>query len=463
MRVQNIRFGYACNSSSTHSIIIFKKDPKLADDLDPCGGDTDYGHGKFVLASKDEKLKYLSLLLLYSAAKQDIPKYLWEYYANHWLDGQEALKECNPGIISNLDVSRNELGYIDHQSVLMFPTYFNSKFLNKEFFDEFKKHVLDDRVVIFGGGDNNDGEFPRMSAGMSRSNVADALSCDGNESIRQVARQDPVYGHWVLFHRTHDNKAIKVRLTFDDQEIKYSSLPELVDLKITDYCNMGCPYCYQGSSSAGKHADLEKIKRLLQSLSKLQVFEVALGGGETTLHPDFLEILKLCKDLGIVPNFTTRNINWFRNEKNVEVFKECCGSVAFSIDHVYGILHEIMPIVKYWDLEDYVSIQCIDTIANIESIIKVCELPLILLGYKKCGRGASYLDQKTLSRYDHTPFKDVVSGMKKSWQQVGVDTKYLQDYRDEVLDVAPERVFYTAEEGVYSMYIDAVEMKMGSI
>jgi len=97
-------------------------------------------------------------------------------------------------------------------------------------------------------------------------------------------------------------------------------------------------------------------------MTKFGVLSHNCGGGEPTSHPDFLEILRLCKDLGIVPNFTTRNINWFRNEKNVEVFKECCGSVAFSIDHSYGTLHEIMPIVEYWDLENYASIQCIDTI-----------------------------------------------------------------------------------------------------
>ena len=37
----------------------------------------------------------------------------------------------------------------------------------------------------------------------------------------------------------------------------------------------------------------DNIKFIANELMAKEVFEVALGGGETTLHPDFLEILKI--------------------------------------------------------------------------------------------------------------------------------------------------------------------------
>lgn len=111
-------------------------------------------------------------------------------------------------------------------------------------------------------------------------------------------------------------------------ELKY---PEFYDVKLTNKCNGCCPECYQNSIPQGEHADnsIQKIKDFFGTLTENEKpFQVALGGGEPTLHPDFIEILKTFYDLGITPNYTTNGMNL--TDEILEATKKYCGGVAVS-------------------------------------------------------------------------------------------------------------------------------------
>jgi radical SAM protein with 4Fe4S-binding SPASM domain len=61
------------------------------------------------------------------------------------------------------------------------------------------------------------------------------------------------------------------------------------------------------------------------------IFQVALGGGEPLLHPDFIEILRITREEhGIIPNYTT--CGKFFNQDNLEATHKYCGAVAVSWD-----------------------------------------------------------------------------------------------------------------------------------
>ena len=289
MQIDNIRFGFACNSSSTHSFILFpKKVGAIKDKNVP--KDQMYEWENFTLASKKAKLGYIGTILKLALEKNGgCPKYIWDYYQKEWLDG------------AVIDIDGN----IDHGSKISLPKYFDVPFVNKEFFDELKAHLLQENLVIFGGNDNDEYFANKLiENNHGECTVAQRL----RERTCEIARKDPKYGYWVLFDQ---RDGAKIRMSFDGRDTKRSSLPELVDLKITDYCDKGCTYCYQNSSKEGKHADYHDIYAILDALEDMQVLEIALGGGCPTHHPDFHRILREVKGRGIVPNFTTRNYNWF--------------------------------------------------------------------------------------------------------------------------------------------------------
>src|SRR5262249_9054930 len=75
---------------------------------------------------------------------------------------------------------------------------------------------------------------------------------------------------------------------------------------VTFRCNLTCPFCYSESGPGrepGPHP--ETRLRIVERLAAWGVFEVALGGGEPTVHPDFPELLAAIRAGGMGPNVTT--------------------------------------------------------------------------------------------------------------------------------------------------------------
>lgn len=111
-----------------------------------------------------------------------------------------------------------------------------------------------------------------------------------------------------------------------------TSYPELIDVGIMQKCV--CAHrcnvdCYQKAiDRTGNNMSLENFKHILDE-SKGKVFQLALGGaGDVDTHENFEEIVKLCREYNIVPNFTTSGI--LMNEEKVAICKKYCGAVAVS-------------------------------------------------------------------------------------------------------------------------------------
>jgi radical SAM protein with 4Fe4S-binding SPASM domain len=82
--------------------------------------------------------------------------------------------------------------------------------------------------------------------------------------------------------------------------------PLVAHWAVTYRCNLRCPFCY---SESGPHRAAgpgpETRRRLVERLAAWGVLEVALGGGEPTVLPDFADLLAGIRAAGMVPNVTT--------------------------------------------------------------------------------------------------------------------------------------------------------------
>lgn len=111
-------------------------------------------------------------------------------------------------------------------------------------------------------------------------------------------------------------------------ELEY---PEFFDVSITDKCLGQCEYCYQDSKPEGQHYKniIEKVVDFFGPMTKNQrPYQVAIGGGEPTSHPDFVELLKTFYDFGIMPNYTTNGMDI--PESVIVATEKYCGGVAVS-------------------------------------------------------------------------------------------------------------------------------------
>lgn len=76
----------------------------------------------------------------------------------------------------------------------------------------------------------------------------------------------------------------------------------LAAINICNYCNNRCTYCKEGSRDGGEYAalSLAQVKRNIACLvAGKKAGSVILMGGETALRPDFLEILRFMRELGL--------------------------------------------------------------------------------------------------------------------------------------------------------------------
>lgn len=118
------------------------------------------------------------------------------------------------------------------------------------------------------------------------------------------------------------------------RRLAFSPVPETVDLKITNKCGFGCSYCYMGSTDEGEHASMTLIDKLIEGLDQ-PPYQIAIGGGEPTLHPQFAEIVQRLREWGAVPNYTTAGHTIGR--KLLETTNRWCGGVALTYHRHAGL------------------------------------------------------------------------------------------------------------------------------
>lgn len=449
MNIFNVRYGFATNSSSTHSLITIPSGNTGIYDSGTSG--SEFGWENFTCVSKEAKQRYLSLLLRQHFTKQQDLDSIDAGFFNYLMGISED------EFISSLE------GYIDHQSEISLPTNFNGHGLDINFFKEFANFILSPNVAILGGNDNNDYDHPLLNH-YKKIEIPFFL----DTSDRLVARWDEQGKFWTLFNR---DRGTKLRFSFvrDIDTPKRSEVPELVDVKITDKCFSACPYCYQGSTPRGDETDTSYLYYLAEQFAKERIFEVAIGGGEPTTHPKFIYILEMFKSRGVIPNFTTRSLSWFKDYTFTSILP-LIGSFAYSVETPKQIrelrttldyhkdlieqvrhsplnvnIHIVMGLHHDWQFRNLIR-ECLE-----------CNFTPILLGFKTTGRGAK-TKQIPYDNWFHD-IQEIFTELKM-YRRIGIDTVMAEQYGDLLEENGVPSILYHKGEGTFSCYVDAVKQTL---
>lgn len=411
-----------------------------------------FGWENFVLSDQKSKLEYF-IALMYMKFKVIVG----EHTASLALIGlhQQLLKHPKYSEISaQIDIqSAITDSCIDHQSDLLIPMvdYYGKKELNEQFYMDLLDMFLSPNIVVYGGNDNDEDEFDKEGEEL-------AIPVEVSDIYWRARKDGDV---WVLFSKRYGTK---LRLSLKGEEVTYtkSTWPELVDISITDYCETNCAFCYRGSTTEGKHGSYEFIYDLAYMLSERGVFEVALGGGETTSHPKFNEIINAFTSRDIVVNFTTRDLSWIRNLSWVKII-DSIGAFAYSIDGVKNIeeLHKVITAVSF--PKNKVTVQLIMgtvTQSHFVKILSKCfeyHIPLTLLGYKTTERGANFKPR------DYSWMLHEILALRAVYKcpSIGIDTVLAQQFEQELIENKINPKLFNIAEGKTSCFIDAVKKTMG--
>lgn len=428
MEIVQVRAGHATNSSSCHSLIYL---PGGASDNDAADCDQDFGWQWFTLGSREAKARYAA-----------------QAFKNMLSD--EILEK-------HLGVAPDHDGCIDHESVGLLGWVRTEEDLIK-----FVRLYLDNENVVITGGNDNDDDGPVPSGQSLPGFQSDVVWRDGDNYL-------------IIFDPISGNKTHFAKGNFKIGEVT-ADFPELVDLKISNYCNLGCPFCYQNSTRRGKHGDLEVIKDIISELGRLGTLEIAIGGGEPLQYPHLEEVLKHAKACGIVANFTTKDYKTLAQSKHL---LEHVGGIAISVSKATDV-YEVAKEFNGWNQSEknFLSFQIpvgAQTYAEFVELITAIDgysiRRVTLLGYKVVGRGTLSKYESFEDRLGDTFFKEeplpwapertrVVPAYPNL--SVGVDTQLVlmaPTFIKRLPESAIDRVVMR-KEGLHSCYIDAVTQRI---
>jgi Radical SAM superfamily len=442
MKIHNVRAGFATNSSSSHSIIMIPRGSRVKDWDVP--SDMEYGWDNFWLASNKSKSDYFATQLVRAMELCKINVDVAVELVNDWMGGKSYVPD-------------QFAGYgVDHQSQWYLGEFEN---WDTDFVQCLYAFLMRSDVVILGGNDNSDG-CPEPKGAYSNTATHNLF----NQMHNDVRRDGD---NWCVFHR---GTGTKFRFSADENAPPYvkSTLPELVDLKLTSFCRYGCEFCYQASTTQGQHATMDNIRAVVDACAGMKVFELAIGGGEPTHHPQFGEILEyIGTQTRIVPNFTTFGVDWLNNHELVEMVVRHVGAVGVSV-------HTAKHLDKVNRIQDALGISCKVTAQHVVGSVDLEETALLLeeswsqgidvllLGYKNVGFGARHqphnmdtMDTLLRLRQNKTPHWNANISM------LGVDTAFVQQFAPVLEELKIPLELMASEEGKFSMYVDAVEMQQG--
>ena len=272
---------------------------------------------------------------------------------------------------------------------------------------------------------------------------------------------------------TYKNGNYRVIILSDGTKIRYNkeaklipSIPESMDIKITNYCDIGCPMCHENSTIAGSHGDILNAS----FIDMLHPFtELAIGGGNPLSHPDLIPFLQKCKSLKLIPSMTVNQKHFMDNVKLIEDL------VADKL--IYGLGISVTKVTDEFLAEveqfDNAVLHVINGLVTVETLqqLKDRNLKILILGYKEVRRGYDlYAD--LLARVAIDRNKDALGNilgtiLEERWfNTVSFDNLALEQLNVKQY-LLPEEwdEFFMGDDGIgnefdsATMYIDMVEKK----
>lgn len=212
-------------------------------------------------------------------------------------------------------------------------------------------------------------------------------------------------------------------------------------LQITNRCEAGCQGCYTAATPAAQREwPIEKWKATIDELSKMGVFHLALGGGESADLPWLGELVQYARDKGMVPNLTTSGLS---NLGRILRLAELFGQINVSLDGLDeqyaqvrgfdGFARADAAVKALRKRTKNVGINVVVTrhnFASLDAIFAYAKKRRLneveLLRFKPAGRGIQAFASMTCTDAQHREFlPTVLDGARRHRLRIRVDCSYM--------------------------------------
>ena len=278
----------------------------------------------------------------------------------------------------------------------------------------------------------------------------------GSIEIQPVIKQLREYtnGNYTVKIYEDGTKIRKNNKDYFDPEV-----PESLDVKITNKCDLLCAWCHECSTPYGKHCDPDTLLNKLSTLPR--GVEIAIGGGNPFEHPDLSYILACLKHFGLICNITFNEqhfeqysclIQRFIDEKLIYGYGISCNR-SFS-QNLHEIIHEHCSSDRACVIPHLIA--GINTNRDIERAITIYGKCLIL-GFKQYGRGSAIYSSDYSIREQITATKEHLAKLLQmgivSFDNLAIGQL---DVKNHLTDKQWSEM-YMGDDGDYSIYYNAVK------
>lgn len=244
----------------------------------------------------------------------------------------------------------------------------------------------------------------------------------------------------------------KIRINDDDHFT--AEFPESIDMKISNRCNMGCPYCHEKSIPDGELANLNHP--ILNSIKPYT--ELALGGGNVFKHPMLDEFLKRMAAQKVICNVTV----------HLNHFEQYYRLIKYYVDNhlLYGIGISVNDTITDGQIALIQTIpnavvHVIAGVVRYSTFMKLANknIKLLILGYKTYGRGENYFSQLSSTIRENIDYLYRHMYELREWfpiisfDNLAISQLHL---REQVNKDDWART-YMGDDGQFTMYIDLVK------
>lgn len=258
----------------------------------------------------------------------------------------------------------------------------------------------------------------------------------------------------------YKNGNYEVTLLSDGTKIRENDLDffepafaENCDVKITDCCDGGCAYCYEGCTPNGKHGDILNAK-FLDTLHPYT--ELAINGNDLN-HPDLVPFMYKMKEKKVILNMTVNQIHF---ERYFDTIKKWVNAKL-----IYGLGISLRA-----PTEDFVNkikqipnavIHSINGVLSPDNyeVLKDNNLKLLILGYKHLRRGIDYYESHEdnvheLQGWLYNNLEEILNHFKVvSFDNLAIEQLDVK----RLLNSEQWAEFYMGDDGNYTFYIDMVD------
>lgn len=247
----------------------------------------------------------------------------------------------------------------------------------------------------------------------------------------------------------------KIRETKYDEFIP--AFAENCDCKITDKCDGGCVFCYEGCTPNGKHGDILNYK-FIDTLHPYT--ELAINGNDLS-HPDLIPFLEKLKTKKIIANMTVNQIHFERHQNLIRELTDKGLIYGLGIS-LREPTDEFISLVKTYPNAVIHTINGILTPSDIEKLSDN-NIKMLILGYKQLRRGVDWYntDCENITKLQNW-LSDNLKNIIEHFEVVSFDNLAIKQLDVKSLMTNEEwEEFYMGDDGGFTFYIDMVNGTFG--